>query len=387
MRKIVVVLLLAWSASAADSNWRTYAGGYSTSWKTIGPHGHDQPCAIMQVGGAVLYPDGSSQLMLFPNCDDDDFARGNLDNSIGFRFGRERDFLALGAIRVAGGYESNVSDTEYNISQRDLAIIGGAFTGGVDVARWGARLGVRYGVGAFITTNVHYGLHSFKEIGLTLPLGNGSALRITRGTAVNSHTSNHKFRLAGFSENVDNATAKEFGLLLITQPGAGPAHWDFAATSGVSMPRDLNLSRAGYYRLTVLRDLGSSPLQLQFSWTSAAHESKLEGIFNGYPKNLRSKTIDSYGVGVRFHRDLWRGLSAHVTAGGEIAEWTDPHGLLVDENHHVVDAGIEAAANAGIGVRWMFTHGIGIEAMTEAAYWPSLGLNERRTGIGLVVHR
>lgn len=391
MRSLVVALLLAWSASAAGSPWRTYAGGYSTSWKTDGFHGHDQPCPVRTRIGTVIDPGGTYFPIFTENCDAYDFGRGNLDNSIGFRFGRERDYAALGAFRITGGYEATISDTEYNISQRDLAILAGAAVGGVDVERWGGRLGVRYGIGSFLTTDMRYGVHSYKEIALTLPLSSGSAIRLTRGTAVHSQAFNQKARLAGLSRPVAGATAKEFGLLLIAQPGGeGPSRWDFSAISGVSAPRDLNLSRAGYHRLTVFRDVGSTPLQLQLSWTSSAHESKLGGVFNGYPNNLRSKTIDSFGVGVRAHRDVWRGLSAHVTAGGEVAEWTDPHGLLVagdQQNPRVVKAGIEAGANAGLAVRWMLGRGVGLELMGEQVYWPRIGLTERRTGVGLVVNR
>jgi hypothetical protein len=284
-----------------------------------------------------------------------------------------------------------VSDTEYNISQRDLGIFAGAGVAGVDLARWGGRVGVRYGVGSFLTTDLRYGLHSFKEIALTIPLGDASAIRLTRGTAVHSRVSRQKFRLAGFSEIVDHAAAKEFGLLLITRPGSDEAsRWNFVATSGVSTPRDLNLSRAGFHRLAVVRDVRNTPLQLQLSWTSTAHESRIEGVFNGYPKNLRSKTIDSFGVGVRAQRKLWRGLSAAATAGGEVAEWTDPHGLLVTgdpQNRRIVEGGIELAANAGVNVRWILGRGIGVEVMGEQAWWPGIGMAERRAGFGLVVNR
>lgn len=392
MRKLVVAFLLLAPSLFAASPWRTYAGGYSTSWKTDGKHGHDQPCLIIRNVGGVLYPDGSYvPLSTYPDCDGADFGRGNLDNSIGFRWGRERDYLSFGMVRVTGGYDATLSDTEYNISQRDLMIASGAATGGIDLERWGVRLGVRYGIGSFLTTDFRYGVHSFKEIGLTLPLSSGSAIRLTRGTAVHSEAFDQRFRLAGFSRPSSSAMAKEFGLLLMTRPGDAPAsRWNFSAMSGVSAPRNLNLSRAGFHRLSVVRDLGETPLQLQFSWTSSAHESKIEGEFNGYPRNLRSKTIDSFGAALRAHHDLPWHLSAHATLGGEIAEWTDPHGLLIDgdqQNRHVVDAGIEAAATGGLAVRWIIGRGVGLEVMAEQAWWPRIGLTERRTGVGLVVNR
>ena len=82
MRKwAVVLLLLGSSAFAQSSPWRTYAGGYSTSWKTDGHHGHDQDgCGIYRViGGLYTVPGGPFSPIMEPNCDGVDFARGNLD--------------------------------------------------------------------------------------------------------------------------------------------------------------------------------------------------------------------------------------------------------------------------------------------------------------------
>lgn len=391
MRTLAALVLLLFACSASADAWRTYAGGYSTSWKTEGHHGHDQPCRVFTRVGTIADSSGGSIPIFGPFCDGLDFARGNLDNSIGYRFGRERDVASLGPLRLTGGFDATLSDTEYNISQSDLAIFAGSGAAGVDVERWGARVGVRYGIGAYLTSDVRHGVHSFKEVALTLPLSSGSAIRLTRGTAVHSGRFGEHVRPAGFAQRGGNATAKEFGLLLMTRPGGGgPSRWNFSALSGVSAPRSLNLSRAGFHRLSVVRDLGESPLQLQLSWTSSAHESRIEGVFNGYPKNLRSKTIDSYGLALRAGRVLPANFSAYVTAGGEIAEWTDPHGLLVTGtrlNLHVVEGGIEIGANAGVGVRWMLGGRVGLEVMGEVVHWPRLGLEERRTAIGLVVNR
>jgi hypothetical protein len=392
MRKsLLLVLFGAASAMFAQSPTRTYAGGYSTNWKTRGAHGHDQPCNYLHTGGHL--PDGTP--VLVDDCDADDFARGNLDNSIGFRFGRERDLLAWRALRVTGGYDTSVSDTEYNISQRDLGIFAGAGVAGIDVTRWGARIGVRYGLGAFLTTDVRYGAHSFTEVAATIPLANGSAIRITRRTAVDGHAAQGQVRLAGFSSSGDSAEATEFGVLFI----AGPvreygSHWDFAATSGMSAPGKLygdglNLSRASFHRLTVQRDLRPH-LQAQMQWTSSAHESMVYGEFNGYRENLRSKTIDGIGIGVRGNSPAWHGLSAFGTAGAEVADWTDTHGLLVSgyqAGYSEVKGEIEGGVTVGGGARWIIRHGVGFEAFLEQVYWPGLDLGERRTGVGFVISR
>jgi hypothetical protein len=379
-RPLSLVLPLFFSLALSAQVTRTYAGGYSTNWKTVGAHGHDVPCS----GGVDA-------------CDHSDFARGNLDNSIGFRGGLERDFASWRAVRLVGGLDATVSDTEYNFSQRDLGIFAAAATGGIDVSAWTATLGIRYGLGPYLTSDLHGGVHSFKEVAVTVPLSGSSSVRFLRRTAVNSMGLMNGVRLAGSGSEHSAAVAKEFGLLVVSRPGpATDAHWSFAATSGMSEPGklvsgSLNLSRASFHRFTVARELGALPLEARLTWTSFAHESELEGVFNGYPKNLRSKTIDSYGVGIRFTRKIWRGLSAHATGGVEIADWTDDHGLLVRGNQPasrtVVAGGIEPGANGGIGLRYIIGRGMGVEVMGEQAFWPGIRLGERRTGIAFVIAR
>lgn len=394
MRKAAVFLLVvAMPLFAGDSPTRTYAGGYSTNWKTLGEHGHDHPCPVYSSGRYL--PDGSF-FIGEPDCDRYDFSTGNLDNSIGFRFGRERDFFSWRALRATHGYDATVSDTEYNISQRDLAIIAGAGTAGVDVTRWGARIGIRYGLGAFVTTDIRYGVHSFKEIAATFPIANGSSIRISRRTAVDSRASDGKVKFAGFSGYAEYAAAKEFSVLFVAGPvsGDGQSHWDFSAMSGMSAPgkvygSSLNLSRASFHRLTAQRDVFPH-VQAQVQWTSSAHESLVYGEFNGYPGNLRSKTIEAYGIGIRALSPSWHGLSAFGTATGEVADWTDKHGLLMSgyqSSYSEVKGEIEGGLTIGGGARWIIRHGIGVEAFAEQAYWPGLNLGERRTGIGLVISR
>src|SRR5438034_4660018 len=79
---------------------RTYAGIFNSRWRTVGFHGHDQPaCSPFR---RIHFPGGSFGDFFDP-CDHADFARGNLDNSIGFRLGRERDFLTVGPLSLVGG--------------------------------------------------------------------------------------------------------------------------------------------------------------------------------------------------------------------------------------------------------------------------------------------
>ena len=382
---LVLILSLPLSAQVT----RTYAGGYSTAWETVGSHGHDVPC-----GGTASVVDAAVKSDW---CDESDFARGNLDNSIGFRAGVERDVASWRALRFVAGLDATASDTEYNFSQRDLGIFSAAAVGGVDVTAWGGRLGVRYGLGPFVTSDVKGGVHSFNEVALTVPISSASSVRILRRTAVHSTGLTGGVKLAGMGNDHSAAVAKEIGILFVGRPGATSlAQWGFSATSGMSDPGrmvsgHLNLSRASFHRFAVTRNLGDRPLAAQLSWSSFAHESQLEGVFNGYPKNLRSKTIDSYGLGLRYSRRIWRGLSASATGGIEIADWSDDHGLLIrgdwPTSRQVVQGGIEAGANGGLAVRYIIGRGLGVEAMAEQAFWPGIRLGERRTGVAFVIAR
>lgn len=170
-------MAIAFTAAVAQpAEWRTFAGGFSSRWKTVGLHGHDQPyCSEVierHFPGVVL--------VTHIPCDRVDFSRGNLDNSIGYRAGRERDFLSVGPLHLVGGGEAAISYTEYNLTQADFALINAAIVAGADVKVRGVRLGGRYGAGPFLTTDgQELGVTGYTEFALTLPLRPGAALRLS----------------------------------------------------------------------------------------------------------------------------------------------------------------------------------------------------------------
>ena len=59
--RVWCALLLAAASFSADAQTRTYAGPFSTNWRTVGKHGHDQPwCAEPTVtnfpnGGVLVH--------------------------------------------------------------------------------------------------------------------------------------------------------------------------------------------------------------------------------------------------------------------------------------------------------------------------------------------
>lgn len=394
-RPTTVFLALLFLASlplhALHAQSRSYIGSFSSRWKTQGLHGHDQPpCSpprrIELNGGRVIYIDS-------PDCGPSDFARGNLDNSIGFRLGRERDVAAWGPLRLVGGVEGSISHTEYNLSQADFALISGALVGGGDVSVAGMRAGVRGGLGAFMTTTNFGGVHSFREVHLTLPLRPGASVRISRRASREDRPRADVGVLAAYYPDLKPKTeAIETSLMFVATPEATrETSWDFAATSGTTTPgiggRGLGLHSAAFQRLSVFRDLGKTrKTQLALSWTSSAHESNYFSEYLGYEGNQRGKTINGFSVeALRTMRLPWN-FTLQAGGGFEVADWRDPHRLLVESGgEKVVQGGIEVALAARASLRRELSRGIAADATFEQLRWRSIGLGEARWSFGIVL--
>ncbi|HYC91505.1 MAG TPA: hypothetical protein VEO54_19960 [Thermoanaerobaculia bacterium] len=377
MRKGLSLLLLlcAMGAFAEEARTRTFAGGYSTRWKTRGAHGHDQehPCQREYAG-----------------CDGMDFMRANLDNSLGYRAGVERDFYRLGMLRLVGGADVSMAYSEYNISQNDILIFGGAGAAGLDVTRWGFRLGARYGGGAYLTTerDLSYsyrsvsGFQTFRELVATVPLRSGASLRIARRLTDKS---------LGFENDFPGVAVEvaETSVMFVASPDVRESKWEFTTSSGATKPGGtgsaLNLKEAGWHRLTASRDLPWLGLQARATWTASAQESRLHTNFRGYPGNERSKTVDGFGLGVWKQQQLGRFFSLHYGGGVEVADWRDDHHLLVNHDFHDVIGGVEAGLVAGGAVRFRIGRGTAIEAHVEQVHWTGISLGETRYGIGLAL--
>lgn len=362
-RALFLSLVVSFSA-AAQTRW--YAGQFSTNWNTDGYHGHDQPCAFT------------------PDCDDDDFLRANLDNSIGVRAGAERDYGTWRRLRLVGAADVSFTDTEYNITQHNLNIVSGAIAGGVDVDVWHLQLGARVGAGPFLTTDLTAGAQAYAELALTVPVTRAAALRVAFREVAMQPLHDGELNLDNSSEPDAALHSRDVSLLLVSSSGAsGDSPWQFVAGTGMSVPRDLGLSKAFFTRLAVQRTLTPS-LQGQFSWTSTAHESELEGVFMGFPGNFRSKTIDAFGLSVRGTRSLSGAFTGFATAGAEAADWSDDHELLVDHGR-VVEGGFEVGVVVGGGVRYRLRENLGAEAFVENIWWPGIDLGELRMGVAVVI--
>lgn len=361
-------LFLAFVSFSAFAQTRYYAGPFSTSWKTEGYHGHDQPCFFT------------------PGCDDDDFARANLDNSIGFRAGAERDYATWRGLRFVGAADVSFIDTEYNITQNNLNMLTGAVAGGVDANVWRVQLGARLGAGPFVTSDLTAGAQVYGELALTVPVVRAASVRLSVRETVMKPLVDGELDLDNSSDPEASLRSRDVSILFVSNARAaedGP--WTFSASSGMSSPRDLELSNALFTRLSVQRKIVGN-IEGVFSWTSAAHESEVEGVFMGFGGNYRSKTIEAYGLSVRVPFALSSQWSAFATAGAEAADWSDDHGLLIGEACEVVDGGFEFGVGVGGGVRRALTDDLSLDVYAEHVWWPGIGLGEVRVGAGVVIH-
>ncbi|HEX8618502.1 MAG TPA: hypothetical protein VF911_13020 [Thermoanaerobaculia bacterium] len=365
--RVFAALLLVLASFSAAAETRVYAGPFATHWKTSGDHGHDQPC------------------LFAPDCEADDLVRANLDNSIGFRAGVERTRGDWRALRLVAGADASFTDTEYNISQRNLNVFAAAVAGGVDADLWRVQLGARLGGGPFVTSDLTAGAQAYGELALTVPLVRAAALRMSVRETVMKPLHDGDLDLDHSSDPDASLRSRDVSILFVsTSRSTDATPWTFSAASGISSPRDLELSNALFTRLSVQRAM-TPAIEGAFSWTSSAHESEVEGVFMGFGGNYRSKTVEAYGLSVRATHALSSRWSAFANGGAEAADWSDDHGLLIGEAGEVLDGGFELGVSIGGGVRRALTDDLAVEAFVEHVWWPGLDLGEIRSGVGIVI--
>ena len=358
-RALLAAIVAAIVCTSASAQSRSYAGGFSTRWDTVGWHGHDQPlCPEAATGGPGA-------------CDEQDYRNANLDNSIGFRFGHERDAFERGPFRFILGLEGGFTDSEYNLSQNHLTFFSAAAVAGIDYAYRQARIGARYGAGPFFSTDGHASAQGFVEGALTLPIRRGAALRFS-----------HRL-VAHLDPSIRRG---ESSFVLVAAPEArSVSRWEFAATTGMSQPDSLSLRSAAWQRLAASW-FATSGVHVQASYTATAHESKVETTFMGFPANQRGKTIEALGLGVGNLHRLNDRVSLHYSGGLEVANWADEHHLLVRNGDDVI-AGTEFGVAVRAGVRLAFAKHAAIQGTVERIAWRGIDLNETRFGAGLVLTR
>jgi hypothetical protein len=385
------------SALHVHAETRTYAGSVQTNWKTVGKHGHDQPmCADMRTTSFM-----NSLLTESPNCNPIDFANGNLDNSIGFRGGVERDFLSLGRLSLVGGFEGAVSYTEYNLTQVDFVFGSATATAGADLRLGTLRLGGRMGAGPFATSDgAEHGFLHVQGVHLTVPLRSGAAIRIARQQIQVFGRDPVRIDLYGGGSPVPaevelrrEPRAVETSLLLVTSPEyVGSTRWDFSAATGTTSPGGpLGSSRmlrsSNYSQVAAFRELPWRRVMARVTWTSSAHESTLPTRFRGYDGNYRSKTINGLGLGLaRTTGRLFDHFSLRYGGGVEVADWRDEHQLLTRNGQPLV-AGVEVGLAVDAALRWHIAPHLALETSFEKVHWRNIDLGESRAGFGIVITR
>jgi hypothetical protein len=394
---LAIVPLVLICASEAAGQTRTYAGSMSSAWRTIGQHGHDQPpCAERRISPLEV-----GWLDAYPNCNPVDFARGNLDNSIGFRAGRERDWLRSGAFSFVGGIEGSLNYTEYNLSQSDFIFATANAFAGVDYRMGSVSLGGRIGAGPFATTDgAEYGFQHVEGVHITLPLHPGAAIRV-------SHQSMSVFRssktldlygagpavLSTSTTLLRHPRARETAILIVTSPEyLGASSWEYSASTGSTFPGgpiggSRMLRPSSYSEISAFRSLPWYGLDARVTWIASAHESSRPTTFLGYDGNYRSKTIQGLGLGVsRSTGRVPEQFSMRYGAGVEVADWRDEHQLLTRDNQPLT-GGVETAIVLDGAFRWHVGRNVALETSFTKAYWPGIDLGEIRVGFGLVVTR
>ena len=189
--KTAFIFILLLAPLFADAQTRTYAGGFNTRWNTTGWHGHDQDlCPEAATGGPEA-------------CNDADYRNANLDNSIGFRFGHERDWFDRGPFKFLAGVEGSFTDSEYNLSQDHIAFFSASAIAGIDYEILTTRIGGRFGAGPFITTDGRSGPQAFAELTATVPIRRvpvpkGQAERFDRFAALIAGIAHERRQRRGF---------------------------------------------------------------------------------------------------------------------------------------------------------------------------------------------
>ncbi|HEY0158461.1 MAG TPA: hypothetical protein VGF28_14355 [Thermoanaerobaculia bacterium] len=353
MWRIILILPFLLLAQSAAASWRIYTGGIGTAWRTTGGlHGHNVDCP----------PDQQHD-----RCESSDFARANLDNSIGFRLGGEQRRSWLPRADLVTGAELSVASTEYNVSQRDIYIASAVATAGAVTDFLHVTWGLRGGAGAAASDDGQAGGTVMAEASAEVPLASGVRFRAA-------------YRESALLMSGESLRMRDTSFLMVFGDTPAPSPWRFSAGVGISSPglfgEDLDLSRAPFTRLTAARRL-SERSAIGVTYMTSAHESTQKTVFMGYPENERGKTIT--GAGIDWTTEVLTRPRWFVEVGGglEVADWSDEHQLLPRS------AGTELAPVVKLSAGFALTAHLALVATTEQLYWTGIELGESRVAVSL----
>ena len=387
---LTCVLASAPLVARAEDSWTIYAGGYTTSWQTSGKHGHDVDCPFPVKGTW---------------CEESDYDRANLDNSIGIRFGAERPFHHAGRLFLTHGAELTLTETEFNISQRDFLF--GAMLGtlGAGVDLFGASITVRGGAGLGGTDDGRLGLATFAEASLDIPLDDAARFRLGIRDAVLTR-----------SRGGPDPHSTDTSFLFVLSPDQGAeSEWAYGTGLGLSIPgglarNDLSLSLAPQWRLITRRRVRDAS-SIGVSYISGAHESRLKSTFMGYPGNERGRTINSIALDWLYETGGAERVHLDLALGVEAGDWADEHRLLVNPDDPLAEGirlrsggvarylqarrdplgdavvnaeTVEFAPAVRVAAHARVADALSLILSAEQVYWTGLGLGETRFVVGLL---
>ena len=353
MRSIVFIAAIAVAVTgSAEEGWDLLLGPVHVGWQTTdGPRGHTADCRSEQ-------------------CDDDDWRRGNLDASIGFRVGAEREILERRGLSLLAALDTTLLLTEYNLSQHELRIVSVAGAGGVRTNVGPVGLLLRGGAGITLTDDLRVAESLFAEGAVEVPLGD---LRL---------------RAAARRARYGQAVATEGAVTLVVPPlGSAPERrWAWVVAAGVAAPGalagdGLELKTAPLVEIGLRRRLGDGATRVGLNLDTTAWESRIRTVWIFTPGNERSQDITS--VGLIADRDLGAGWLVH--AGVRVADWSDVRKSFLYRDGEAVDGSRETGLVAGIARRFDTGSRPRVLVGLEQEYWTGIDLAALRLRVALEV--
>lgn len=343
--------LPALAVGAEAERLRLFAGGVHYRWRTQGDHGHLRECRTSA-------------------CDEEDWRRANLDNSMGLRLGAERLWRPNRLLTLSAGGEADLFSTEYNLSQRDLQVGAVFATTGVGVGGgWGALV-AQVGVGGFATSDGRGGLAGFAEAGVEAALASSTRLR-----------------LAARRTRLDSLAAEEVSLSLRATPGGGGlAPWRVGLAVGGHRPargRDAGLSRGALWQVHAGRNGGEGKWQLGLLLGASVRESREGSVWGGVAGNQRGREVWEAGAWWDCRALGGPAWEVRLGAAARAADWRDEGPLLRTSVGERRAGGVEGGVGASFAAGWRVGDGVVVQAVVEPVLWPRLELLEYRIRLGI----
>ncbi len=356
----LLALAVVFSAAAHGEEpavWSIYAGAAPFRWITEDESkGHSMDCRSQA-------------------CNRADLDRANLDNSIGFRLGAERELLRRGRFSLAGGAEIALLPTEYNLSQNDLIIVDLLAVGAAGFDLGPIRLLARAGAGGALSDHLPSGSAYFFEGAVEVVLSPAAGIRI-----------------GGRRADHAGLRTKEASIVVVARPRARAlgSGWEMEVAGGVSAPgvglgSSLDLTAAPLVQLAAFRRLGRSGDRLGGVLVGVSHESDRRSYYGTTAGNQRGKELVE--LALQWDRPVVGGPDGRlrILVSVRASDFEDNWAFLHDGDGDVCAAGIEFGVGLGAEVDVVRGEVAALVLGAEQVYWPSCELGELRGRLGLRV--